>query len=191
MKTTFRKISPALAVLGIAALSLTACGGDKEEASPKSSESSSSAAAESTEATDESTEATDESTEATDESTDAAAGSESAGTEASGGDAAACKAVFETLQNSTSELSSVGTDPEKAASTIGKIATDVRSQADKISDADAKAAGTTIADFFQDIADAAKSNDTSKISELSSEISSSDSDYMKAAQTLGTCMTGQ
>ncbi|MGO1318628.1 MAG: hypothetical protein ACTII7_08770 [Galactobacter sp.] len=198
MAKTFRKISPALAVLSIAALSLTACGGDKKEAeAPKKEETSSSAPApeETTESPEETTvaPAPEETTEAPapEETTEAPAPPAAGGSEASGGDAAACKAVFDTLQSSSSELSAVGSDPKKAEAAIRKVATDIEKDVANISDPEAKAAGQTIAKFFTDVADAAKSQDMSKIQQLSGEISSADSDYMKSATKLGMCMAGQ
>ncbi|WP_291279914.1 hypothetical protein [Galactobacter sp.] len=187
MAMTFRKISPALAVLSIAALSLTACGGDKKEAdAPKKEETSSSAPApeETTPAAEEETSepATEETSEpATDEST-------AAGEPAN--DKEACTAVVNTLQNSTSALSGLGSDPKAALDALNKVASDVRADADKIQGPENKAAADVIAKFFEDIAAAAKSGDASKISELSSEISDSDSDYMNAAKKLGMCMSG-
>lgn len=187
MAMTFRKISPALAVLSIAALSLTACGGDKKEAdAPKKEETSSSAPA----AEETTPAAEEETTEPAEEETSEPATDESTAAGEPANDKEACTAVVNTLQDSTSALSGLGSDPKAALDALNKVASDVRADADKIQGPENKAAADVIAKFFEDIASAAKSGDSSKISELSSEISDSDSDYMNAAKKLGMCMSG-
>jgi hypothetical protein len=188
MTTSYRKFAPALAIVSIAALSLTACGGDKKEAeAPKKSEASSSAPAASTPAAEETTPAAESSSPAAESSSPAAGGS--SGTTASG-DQAACKSALDVVTNGSSELSSAMSDPSTGVAKIEKLANDIKTQAAKIKDPATKKAVESYAQYFTDIAAAAKKQDVQKIQEIAKQAQDTSSDLYKNAMAMSKCAYG-
>lgn len=188
MKTSFPKFLSAAAAAGILSLTLAACGGS----TPAASSSATPAPSSSSSAPASSSAAASSPAAATESSSSAAAtsmpSSSAAGTSASaqaGGNI--CKKALTTFAGATKDMASKGGDLSALASSLEKSATELNALADQAPNAEQKSAIQELAKYWNSFADAAKTKNTTKLTELTQAVSDADGPLIKASKTLSKC----